>query len=378
MSAFRRALSAELRHLRHDRWDLAMLTLMPAILLFVMAAMLSGGVARDLPIAVVDEDGSSASRAIIRAVDASPAVRVQGTSSDMAQAMQRIRREQAWAILQIPRGVGAGLARGQTPAIRILYQAGFLSTGTQALRGIGDAITAATAGLLGGQLSGHGLPPIRTTPLTVQATALYNAATSFEWYLTALVDPAVLHLLTACVTVMAVGRELRSKSLAAWARASGGVVPALAGKLLPYVAACSLWGMAWLLYLTLGRGWRVDGSMALIVAGQSLFYAATACISTLLVAITRETATGLSASAVYAGSALAFSGATLPLEGGSLFARVWSAILPLTHYIALQMGQFSGAYAAAALAPLACLAAYVVIAGGGAALLIGRSARRAA
>ncbi len=352
-----------------------MLTLMPALLLFLMAAMLFGGVARDLPVVVVDSDGTSASRAFIRAVDASPAVRVAGVSGDLDAALRCVRREQAWAIVDLPRNLGAGLARGRTPAIRILYQASFLSTGTQALRGIEAAIQAATADIASAQLSAHALPPIPIVPLTVQATALYNAATSFEWYLLSLIAPAVLHLLTACVAVMAVGRELRDKSLAHWASASGGVLPALAGKLLPYVAAASAWGTVWLLYLTLSRGWRVEGSILLIVAAQTIFYAATACVSALLVAVTRETATGLSVSAIYAGSALAFSGATLPLEGGGLFARLWSVVLPLTHYLRLQMGQFTGDPAATAIGPVAALAAYIVVAGGLAGLLIWRRAR---
>ena len=378
MSAFARALSAELAHLRGCRWDLAMLTLMPAALLFAMGAMLFGGVARELPIAVVDHDATSASRAIVRAVDASPAVRIVSVGGDLPDALTLVRREQAWAIVEISRGVGRGVARGTVPAIHIRYQASFLSTGTQAVRGISSAVTAASTELVAAQLSAHGLPPLRVTPLTVQVTALYNAATSFEWYLLSLINPAVLHLLTACVTVMALGRELRDKSLSAWARASGGVAGAVFGKMLPYVAAMSLWGVAWLLYLTLARGWRVEGSIALIVAGQSLFYLGTACISALLVAVTRETSTGLSASAVYAGSALAFSGATLPLDGGSGFARIASAILPLTHYLALQMGQFVGDAAGSAVGPILALLAYVAIAGGGAVLLIARSARSAA
>ena len=355
-----------------------MLTLMPAALLFAVGAMLFGGVARDLPIAVVDHDATSASRAIVRAVEASPAVRIVWVGADLPDAMTLVRREQAWAIVEIPRGVGRGVARGTVPAIHIRYQASFLSTGTQAVRGISSAVTAASTELVAAQLSAHGLPPLRVTPLTVQVTALYNAATSFEWYLLSLINPAVLHLLTACVTVMALGRELRDKSLSAWARASGGVAGAVFGKMLPYVAAMSLWGVAWLLYLTLARGWRVEGSIALIVAGQSLFYLGTACISALLVAVTHETAMGLSASAVYAGSALAFSGATLPLDGGSGFARIVSAILPLTHYLALQMGQFVGDAAGSAVGPILALLAYVAIAGGGAVLLIARSARSAA
>ena len=93
-------------------------------------------------------------------------------------------------------------------------------------------------------------------------------------------------------------------------------------------------------------------------------------------AVTSETATALSASAVYAGSALAYSGATLPLNGGNAFACTWSNVLPLTHYIALQMGQVSGQAVAAAVAPMVSLMAYVVIAGGGALAFIMVRARR--
>ena len=99
--------------------------------------------------------------------------------------------------------------------------------------------------------------------------------------------------------------------------------------MLPFVAAISLWGIVWLLHLTLARGWRIEGSLPLIALGQTLFYAATAAIAALLVAVTRETATALSASAVYAGSALAYSGATLPLNGANAFAHIWSNVLPL-------------------------------------------------
>ncbi|MFC3214135.1 ABC transporter permease [Novosphingobium panipatense] len=157
---------------------------------------------------------------------------------------------------------------------------------------------------------------------------LNNAASSFEWFLSTLIYPAVLHLVAAVTSAMALGRELEGRSLGGWAARSGTIVPALFGKLLPYVGAASLWGIAWLLFVTLGRGWRVEGSVAAIVAGQTLFYLGTAAISALLVAATRETATALSVCAVYAGSALAYAGATLPLNGGSGFARFWSEVLP--------------------------------------------------
>lgn len=375
MSGFGRALRAELRHLARDRWDLAGMTLVPALLLLLIGAMFWQGSMRRLPIIVIDDDQSSASRAVVRAIDAAPLVRIAALRATEAEAVDAVRRGAANGLVHLPKDLGTGIARHRTPVIRILYNASFLSAGSQAASGAASAIQAATAGLVVDQLSGHALPPDPTRRFAVEAVPLNNAASSFEWFLSTLIYPAVLHLVAAVTCAMALGRELEDRSLRAWASRSGAIVPALLGKLLPYVAAASLFGVAWLLFVTLGRGWRVEGSIAAIVAGQALFYLGTAAISALLVAATRETATALSVCAVYAGSALAYAGATLPLNGGSGFARFWSNVLPLTHYLALQTGQLGGQDLAAAIPPLLALLAYVLIPGGLAWLLIRRQAR---
>ena len=83
-------------------------------------------------------------------------------------------------------------------------------------------------------------------------------------------------------------------------------------------------------------------------------------------------------SAIYAGSALAFSGGTLPLSGASWFARSWSAALPYPHYLPLAMDQFIGAPPSLALRPALTLLAYTLVAGGLAWVLIAGQRRRPA
>ncbi|WP_447410796.1 hypothetical protein, partial [Clostridium perfringens] len=76
--------------------------------------------------------------------------------------------------------------------------------------------------------------------------------------------------------------------------------------------------------------------------------------------------------------ALAYSGASLPLNGGILFARVWSSVLPLTHYVALEMDQTIGVSLATWGRQAAVLALVPLVAGGAALLVIRRQMRRAA
>jgi ABC-2 type transport system permease protein len=372
---FRAAFSREISHLRRSRWDLGMITLFPLIALAIVAAMLIEGVPRALPVAVVDRDNSAFSRMIVRAAMATPAVRVANVGPDMPAAERMVRGGKVWAILHIPKGAGTGLERARTPAIQIFYNASYLSIGGAAAAGLRSAVDHAIAEQGAAALHKRGLPAARFIAPTVQVTILFNPQTSFEWYLQSLIDPAVLHLLAACVTAMALGRELEGGSLRRWAEETGGGLAALAGKLAPYVLAMSLWGMVWLLWLAGVRGWTMQGSLLLTIAAQTLLFTGTACISALLITGLRNVSTALSASAIYAGSALAYSGGTLSLDGGNPFSRIWSAILPFSHYLPIQMDQFLGAPAARALPQFGVLALYVVVPMLALPLLLRRAAR---
>ncbi|MGH6782637.1 MAG: ABC transporter permease, partial [Sphingomonadaceae bacterium] len=372
MTGFAAAFRREVAHLARNRWDLAMVTLFPAIAILIVAAMLSEAVPRRLPVAIVDADHSAFSRAIVRAVAAAPAVMIADRPQDMPAAERLARSGAVWAILHIPQGVGDGLARGRTPAIHIFYNASFLTIGASAANGIEAAVQSVIAERGLAALRARGLPAIRITPPTVQATVLFNPQTSFEWYLQALIQPAVLHLLAACVAVMALGRELDGRSLARWKAETGGNLTALAGKMAPYLAWLVGWAAVWMIWLLGFRGWTMGGSVVLTLFVHALLIAATMAISVLLVVAARKPSFAFSASALYAGSALAYSGGTLPLEGGSGFARAWSQLLPFTHYLQLQMDQFLGAPIATALPGLFILVLYLFIPLGIALLLLRR------
>lgn len=353
---------AQWRHLRRNPSDLGLLVIFPLGAIAIIAAMLIDGALRQVPVAVIDEDQSAVSRALARHVAASPTLQLVGTSASPQQVQRLLRSETVYAALHIPHGVAEGLARHTRPVLTVYYNATFLTSGKLAESAIDDAVTAALAEALPEQLNAV-LPVLRRSVPVVQSTVLFNAATSFEWYLQALIHPAVLHLLVACASVVALGRLLHGGSLAAWAAGQRNLPLALAGRLAPGVLIISAWGAVWLIWLCGVRGWRPEGSLLLIWLGQVALYAATAAVSAALVTISRDVGSSLSTSAVYAGSALAYSGGTLPLIGASWFARHWSALLPFPHYLTLQMDQFLGAPPALGLQGLGVLLLYTVAAG---------------
>lgn len=368
MAAFASACKREIAHLAGDRWDRALVFALPFVLLAIIACMFVRGTLRDLPVAIVDQDNSAFSRAVIRAVDATSQVHVAAHPQDLESAWTLVRSGHVWAVLYIPSKTEARIRRGGQTALPLYFNASFLTLGSSAAGAISSAAQAVIAQHLLEAARARGLPAIRISAPKVQVSLLFNAATSFEWFLESLIDPGVLHLLLTCAAIAAVGRTMSDGS-----NASPG---SLAGTLAPYVIAYTFWGFVWLVWLTGIRGWPVAGSFALLMLGQFLLYTTTATIAALLVAITRDVNIAYSAGAVYAGSAIAFSNGTLPIQGAPVFTQIWSHVLPFSAYLRLQLEQmFIGSPPATSFPWVLELSAMTLIAFIASALLLRRAGK---
>ena len=115
---------------------------------------------------------------------------------------------------------------------------------------------------------------------------------------------------------------------------------AVVGKIAPYVAIFLVWGALATIYLAAFRGWPVEGSVGLLLAGYVGLYLAYAGMATLIVGLTLSMGQALSMTALYAGASFAFAGAVFPIESASAFARVWSALLPYTTFARLVAEQW--------------------------------------
>ncbi|MFQ3265687.1 MAG: ABC-2 type transport system permease protein, partial [Colwellia sp.] len=69
-------LKKEWQIIYHDAWLKALLFWVPVLLSLIIWGIFSAGIARDLPIGIVDHDNSSMSRSLIRNYDASPSLAV--------------------------------------------------------------------------------------------------------------------------------------------------------------------------------------------------------------------------------------------------------------------------------------------------------------
>lgn len=375
--AFVRSAVRECMRLRADPWDLAMATWIPLLALALFAWMFGAGVPRALPVAVVDHDNSVMSRELVRMIDAAPGLQVAARPADMQQAWAAVRAAEVYAVVHVPEGSGREILRGGSAVVFAYYNASHQTAGQAAERGIGDAVQAAGGRFVRADVARiRGPDAVRAPPLRVQATVLANAARSYEQFLLGLLFPALLYLAACLAMVSALGRELRDGTAGEWLQSCGDrLLPAVAGKLAPYLLLFTVHGTGSLVWLAAIRG-GVAGSAALLLAAQAGLYLASAGIALLLVGATRNLGVALSVTGLYAGTALAFSGATFPMQGAPLFAQAWSRLLPLTRYLKLQVQQLElGADWTASLPTVGGLLLFMLVAGGIGLVLYGRGAR---
>lgn len=360
----RASFQRELEHLRRDRADLLLVTLLPAVMLGLMAWLFAASVMRDIPIAMVDLDRSAESRQLARMLDASPGVTIASQPSTLAEAQSQLRRLEVFAVVLVPRDATRQALRREQGTVFAYYNATYLTTGQSAVRDIVEAVSAWNARLLGERIGKQvGPATLRAPPIAVQSDILHNPARSYELFLLPLLFPAILSLGLALAVAASLGREVRDGHLRDWL----GDTPwsAIAGKVVPYVLLFSMYGALGVLYLALLRGDGIAGSALLLMLGQPVFYLACAAVALLFVGLTRDMGTSLSAIGLSIGTALAFSGATFPVVDAPLFTRVWNLLLPLTAYVKLQtQQQFVGAPWSVSLWPLGTLLLMGVVAGG--------------
>jgi ABC-2 type transport system permease protein len=371
----------EWSYLRNCPWDFALATWVPCTCLVILAWLFSSGVPRGVPIAIVDQDHGAVSRSLTRALEAAPGIRVEAQPADLRQAWSLARKLDVYAVVYIPPDASRDGAHSGSATIFAYYNASHRVAAQTAIGDVSNVVQAVS-----GQVAttfvaeSRGPRSVRQAPVIAQATVLFNSARSYATFLLSLVLPAVILFgLTLSVT-SAFARELRDRSVGTWLAASGGrLLPAAVGKALPYVALFLAQGVASVLWIALVPGDRVRGSVLLLVLAQALMYVAYAAIGLAIAGGVRNMARALSFVSLYAGTALAYSGRTFPVDDAPLFVRVWNLLLPFTSYVKLQSQQLDvGAPARASLEHVAALVVFIVIPGALGLRLYGRAAREPA
>lgn len=354
----------EWRVLLRDPWLVSLVSWVPLLLFFLMWAIFSKGIARDLPVGVVDLDKSRTSRALVRHYDASPALEIAYDYLNVRQGADSLRAGKIYGLVIIPEDLEKRMTLGRPPQVSAFINNQFLLIGKSVTSALLEAQGTFTTKVETVQNLAAGSPVFdvalsAAVPISTQATPLFNINKNYAQFLVSAILPAVWQILMVATTVLSLAAEKRRNGLGQWLGASP--FRALTAKYLPLILLFWLHGLLflWIMYVFLG--WPMHGNWTLLLFAQLLTVCASIGAGSLFFFLTKDAARGLSLAAAYAAPGLAFMGVTFPVTDMTLPARVWRAMLPISHYIEIQFGQVNhGAPLYSALPQLQHLLLFVI------------------
>ena len=330
MSAFSlpRALSIarkEIRHVRRDPFTLAMAVGVPVLLVVFFGYVLDFDV-RDIRLAVVDRDRTTASRALVEAFTASGHFRPHGPPD--VPAARLLEEGRVKAALFIEPGFGADVDRAVPARAQIVI----------------DGADNQTAGVIVGYLDGVAAVAARRlgfepAPDPLRTRFLFNNELNSRWFVVTGLFVVVMGVLSILMTALTVAREWETGSMELLLATPVRPLEMILGKLAPYLGLC-LAGTG-LIYAAARALFHVPfrGSLTFFIAASVLFLCCTLAQGLLISVLTRQQQLAMQFSNLTGLlPALLLSGFIFPVESMPVFFRTLTWLLPARHYMELCRG----------------------------------------
>lgn len=340
--SFTHLLHREADDLIRDPWLFSLVSWVPPLLFVIMWWIFSQGVATELPVGVVDLDKSTISRSLIRHFNASPTLRIDDSILQVDEGTAALRAGKIYGLVVIPEGFAEKTLRGQPPQVTAFTNSQFLLTqkviNGALLQAQGTyTVKVETVKNLAAVTPVFNMALSTAMPITSQTIPLFNVGRNYAQFLISAILPAVWQIVMVAATVLSLAMAQRRYTLAGWLAETP--VRKLFAKLVHLTTIFWLHGILFLTFMYVWLGWPMHGDWSLLLAAQLVTAWASAGAGCLIFFLSRDAARSLSLAAAYVAPGLAFMGVTFPITDMTLPARIWRSLMPICHYIEIQMGQ---------------------------------------
>ena len=324
---------------RKDKWLWSCLTWIPLLLAASIWLIFSQGIARDLPVAVVNLNHSQLSQQFVRLVDASPTLAVTQKYSDINQAKQAMITRDIYGYVVIPKHFERDIYLGLNPQVSVFYNSQFILIGKLVNSALLQAQGTFNAQVEVVKQLSHGDTTVKSAlgqAVTVQSqiTPLFNKNTSYSQFLVSAIIPALWQIMIVVGTILVLAANCRERGLKAWL----GCSPAkeLCSTLLPYVALFLAFGLGFMGWFYVLLDWPYHGSFIPLIFAQAVTVVCCMVMGSAFFFLTLDPARAMSFAGAFTAPSFAFMGITFPVTDMNAAAQAWRSLLPISHYIEAQ------------------------------------------
>lgn len=337
-------LCREASRIRHNSAYRFLLFLGPLTGILLMYFIFKDSTVKEIPIGVVDKDNSSLSVKISNAINASPDVDIVYQSQDVYEAKKLLEQGEIKAIVIIPEETEKLVFNASAATVPVYVNGTNVLLAGLVQRSVLTTLRTVSAGVQLKRLVTEGKNEneaiVRVMPVNIQKHLLFNPFTNYTYFLSSAMLYIMLFLFVLLSSVYTLGNELKKGTGPDLLHTSGNSVRlAIAGKLAPYTFIFS--GFAVLINLLLYKieGMPLNGSPALLIAGQFITVVTYQLLGIIFIGVTINLRLAMSLASAYSMMAITFSGLTFPLEGMPRIAQLFATIFPFTWWEKLFISQ---------------------------------------
>ena len=360
-------LQRELVRMTHQPIYLTLMLVLPLLSFAFFALLFNQGVARNIPIAILDEDHTTLSRKVAQMIDDTPTAMVAYDIQDIDEGERLMREGRVMAIVQIPAFFEKCILSNTQTHIENYVSGTNITVNGLLSRDIQTAVTTFSAGIQLQLLTKQGLTErqamAQLMPVRFDRHVLFNPYINYGYYLAPSFLPMMLLIFVVLTTVFSIGTELKNSTAREWLRtADDSVGAALLGKTLPVTAGMFLLALAMFVIIFKVVGTPLNGSLGIILTGTLLFIMSYQAISVLIVSLLANLRLSLSIGGGYSVLAFTFSGLTFPIMAMWEPMQWLSRLFPFTYYTDLFVDQMlRGAPVVCSLPDLGWMSLFVVL-----------------
>jgi ABC-2 type transport system permease protein len=340
--AFSDAALQEISSIANSYYKLFLVTLFPLISFVLVGAIFYSGVLREIPIAVIDKDKSELSRRLLSHIQASPTMKIATHSHSVKEATALLRAGRVYAVVVLPSHFEKEIKLLKQPQVTAMINAQYILIGKILTSALSSTVMQSAAeveyvtNLLKGGVDTSARSAI--APIGIQVTPFFNTYQNYFYFLVLALIPSIWQIFIVIATIVAFGSlfKLKKEGQRFFKEA---LMMQILGTLAPYTLAYLLWGGLYLFSMYGYLGWVFKGSMSVTLFAMFITVVAYQAVALLLFVTGFDYARSLSLGAVYTAPAFAFLGVTFPVYSMNDFALLWRELLPISHYIEIQISQ---------------------------------------
>ena len=340
-TAFTEAFFYELQSIKNSWYKIFLITLLPLLSAGVILLVFSSSVARDIPIVVVDKDQSKISRKLLSNIDASATIHISQNANSTREAVALLKSSKVYGVVIIPQDFSKNILLQKQPKVTMLLNTQFILVGKILTAAINSVVMHSSAqveyikNLVEVQNPQATINSI--APIGIQVTPFFNTYQSYSYFLTSAIIPAIWQIFIVITTLVSIGEIFKYKKEKLFFKDNSFITARLFGLMLPYTIAFFILGLVYIFYFY--SRWAFQGSFSVLLLGLLLTVIAYQVIALFLFVTGFDYARSLSLGAVYTAPAFAFLGVTFPVYNMNSLAIFWRDMLPISHYVELQISQ---------------------------------------